>query len=430
MKLHQLLAVSLLTMAAASAHAAGLWLYESGAPDMATASAGRAALARDASTAATNPAGMTQLERSQVMVGALGLDIHSKFTGQTTYTALDGSVDTDGSGHNAGNFTPVGSLHYVHVADPDLRFGITTGSYFGLGMDYGDGWQGRYYVRNANLMTFAVNPSVAYKVNDWFSIGGGVSVLYGKLKEEVAINNSPLGLRNKNDGQLTVNSDDVGYGYNFGLLLTPKKGTRIGATYTSKIDLKFDDTATVDNATGPLAGTIASRFNSSSLDMNMTIPQTVTVSLVQQLTDNLALLANVGWQNWNQFGKFEVDASGVVGSTSKTLDADMKDTWQGAIGLHYRFAEPWLLMLGCAYDGSPIKNEKRSVALPLDRQIRYGTGIEYSVSKNLDLGCSYEYIDAGKSKVNQNRGPLAGNIVGQYDTNYISAFGLSMNYKF
>lgn len=430
MKLHQMLAASLLTLTATSAYAAGLWLYESGAPDMATASAGRAALARDASTAATNPAGMTRLDRSQLMVGALGLDIHSKFTGQTTYTALDGSVDTDGNGHNAGSVTPAGSLYYVHVAGPDLRFGVAAGSYFGLGMDYGDSWQGRYYVRNASLMTFAVNPSVAYKVNDRFSIAGGASVLYGKMKEEVSINNSPLGLRNKSDGQLTVDSDDVGYGYNFGVLLEPAKGTRVGVTYTSKIDLKFADAATVDNATGPLAGTIASRFNNNSLDMGMAIPQTVTVSVVQQLTDRLALLANVGWQNWNQFGKFEVDASGVAGSTSKAIDADMKDTWQGAIGFHYRIAEPWLLMLGYAYDGSPIKNEKRSVALPLDRQIRYGTGVEYSISKNLDLGCFYEFIDAGKSKVNQNRGPLAGTIVGQYDTNYISALGLSMNYKF
>ena len=39
------------------ASAAGLWLYEMGTPDSGMASAGRAALASDASTAGTNPAG-------------------------------------------------------------------------------------------------------------------------------------------------------------------------------------------------------------------------------------------------------------------------------------------------------------------------------------------------------------------------------------
>ena len=45
----------------------GLWLYEAGTPDLGTAAAGRAALASDASTAGANPAGMTRLERSQML---------------------------------------------------------------------------------------------------------------------------------------------------------------------------------------------------------------------------------------------------------------------------------------------------------------------------------------------------------------------------
>ena len=50
---------------------AGLELYETGAPDLGTASAGRAAMASDASTAASNPAGMTLLDRTQLL-GAAG----------------------------------------------------------------------------------------------------------------------------------------------------------------------------------------------------------------------------------------------------------------------------------------------------------------------------------------------------------------------
>jgi long-chain fatty acid transport protein len=50
-----------------TAKAAGLLLYETGAPDLGTASAGRAAMAADASTAAANPAGMTLLDRSQLL---------------------------------------------------------------------------------------------------------------------------------------------------------------------------------------------------------------------------------------------------------------------------------------------------------------------------------------------------------------------------
>jgi long-chain fatty acid transport protein len=49
------------------AAAAGFWVYEMGTPDLGTASAGRAALAKDASTVFGNPAGMTSLDRTQLL---------------------------------------------------------------------------------------------------------------------------------------------------------------------------------------------------------------------------------------------------------------------------------------------------------------------------------------------------------------------------
>ena len=53
------LAIAAVLAFATSARGSGLLLYETGAPDLGTASAGRAAIAADASTTAANPAGMT-----------------------------------------------------------------------------------------------------------------------------------------------------------------------------------------------------------------------------------------------------------------------------------------------------------------------------------------------------------------------------------
>jgi len=401
---------------------------------MGTATAGRAALARDASTAFNNPAGMTRLDRSQLQAGLVGLDIHSEFSGQTSYPSLDGSVETAGNGHNIGSFTPVASFSYVHATTPDLRLGVTVGSYFGLALDYGDSWQGRYYAQEAELLTMGVTPSVGYKVNDWFSVGGGVTILYAKFTQDMAVNTGAptAGPRNLDDGKLKIDSDDLGYGYNFGIHFQPVKSTRIGATYISKVDLKFDDVATVENVptTAPIWSLIAARLNNSKLDLEMTIPQAVNVSAYHQLTDSVAVMANVGWQDWSEFGKIGVDLSTPATSGSTTVDAGFQDTWHGAVGLHCQVAEPWLWKVGFAYDSSPVKDEKRSVLLPLDRQYRYATGIEYAWDKDISVAFDYTFIDAGKSEINQNRGPLAGHIVGEYDTNYINAFGLSMNWKF
>jgi hypothetical protein len=58
-----------LMLAAPPAMAAGFLLYEMGTPDLGTASAGRAALAKDAATVFGNPAGMTKLDGTQLLVG-------------------------------------------------------------------------------------------------------------------------------------------------------------------------------------------------------------------------------------------------------------------------------------------------------------------------------------------------------------------------
>src|SRR5258708_20821824 len=80
------LATLLLLILVTPAQSAGLLLYETGAPDLGTASAGRAAMAADASTAAANPAGMTLLDRSQ-MLGASGAMLPSSTFNMPPQTA-------------------------------------------------------------------------------------------------------------------------------------------------------------------------------------------------------------------------------------------------------------------------------------------------------------------------------------------------------
>ena len=129
--------LTLIALTGSYAWSAGLWLYEAGTPDMGTAAAGRAAMADDASTAGSNPAGMTRLERSQMLIGVQPLYLNSEFSpgSETTVSGSDGG--------NAGGWVMAGNLSYVHKYSEDLSFGVMAGSYFGLGLDPDDSWVGR-----------------------------------------------------------------------------------------------------------------------------------------------------------------------------------------------------------------------------------------------------------------------------------------------
>ena len=414
-----LLSIGILVLTAlTTAHAGGLWLYEEAAPDMGVGGAGRQAGGFDASTASGNPAAMTRLDRSQVEGGFLGLYVDSKFD-------VKDATHGDNGGGNAGYFSPAGNLYVVHSVSPDFKIGLGVGSYFGLGVSYSNEWAGKYYVQEASFTTMAVNPTVAYKLADWVSIGGGVMAVRGALSDRVAVNTA----LEPGDGRLKYDATDVGYGYNLGVLFTLGPKTRIGVTYVSQVDLDFKDDMRFKNLDGTIIGAVLGNRGllDAQLKINMNLPAQLAIGGYQAITDNLAVVGTVNWQNWSRFGQPEI----TVGSSGTVTDnLNYQDTYHAGVGVYYRVAEQWLLMAGFGYDTSPTSSSSdRSPLLPLGATFRYAAGVQYDWTKDLSLGLAYTLIDGGKAKVNKD-GTLQGELKGDYDPNYVHAFNVNFVYKF
>ena len=420
--LRKILAVVLLTLIMCpSIRAGGLWLYEEGTPDLGTAGAGRAAAAKDASTAGGNPAGMTLLKGSQMTAGAQTLFPQIKFD-------VDDSSFGGGNGGNAGYFTPAASFFYVHSLTSDFKLGVATGSYFGLGLDYDDDWAGRYYFQEGKFLTFGVNPVAAYRINKYLSVGGGFSVVVSNYEAKTALRNLEPG---SGDGRLKFEDYDVGYGGNAGVMITPREGTRFGITYRSKVDLEYKDKPDL-NGVGPLlqAALNATGLAGAEVKLDMELPQAVMASAYHEFTDKLTIMGNVGWQGWSSFGNIGVSVDSDT-SASATQDLDYDDTWHFALGIQYRIATPWLFSTGFAYDTSPADSgKKRTPALPMDRQIRVGAGVQYELNQDVTLGAAYEYLDLGDGNINLTGGNLRGDLKGDYQKNQIHFIGLNVVWKF
>jgi long-chain fatty acid transport protein len=298
---------------------------------------------------------------------------------------------------------------------------VSLGSYFGLGMDYGDHWAGRYYIQQGELLTMGVNPTIGYLVNDWLSVGAGFSVLQGRLTQEVAV---------VSDGKLKIDADDVGYGYNLGVLVEPQQGTRIGLTYRSEVSLEFDDAVKTSNLSELWSGVLDRMLGPSrKTDLELTIPQTVMFSVYHQLNDEWAIVGNIGWQEQSAFGKTNISLASEV-TTSLTADRNFHDTWHYALGAQYRFDPRWLLSMGVAYDESPVDDADRTPDMPLDRQIRYAAGLQYDLSSDLTIGAAYTFLDAGDAKLELTGNPVRGDLVGEYESNYVNFFNVNMVYRF
>lgn len=410
-----LLVSTVTSMAPVTARAAGLFLYEMATPDLGTASAGRAALASDASTAFGNPAGMTRLDQSQMLAGLQAGYGITEFD-QDSRTTVSG-----GNGGNALGFIPAAGSYFVLSATPDLKFGLTLGSDFGLSSRYERNWSGRYYALQEEILTLGAYPTVAYRINEWLSVGAGAQIVYGELNSKTGVNDVLGG----GNASIDIKDSDVGYGGMAGILIEPTKGTRFGVTYLSQVKLDFKDKPKTNNL-GP--GFEALLNNGDKIDLGITIPNQVIVSGYHDFTDTFAVVGNVVWQEWSQFGKPTVEVTSTTSNQTKA-DLNYDDTWGFALGTRYHFASDWLWMLGFAYDTSPLSKSNRSPALPLDEQIRVGTGVQYALNERITLGAAYEYLNLGEADVDRSK-PLAGTISGNYSTNEIHWFNVTLAWVF
>jgi long-chain fatty acid transport protein len=100
------------------------------------------------------------------------------------------------------------------------------------------------------------------------------------------------------------------------------------------------------------------------------------------------------------------------------------------LGAQYRFADPWLWSFGVAYDTSPTDEDTRTPDLPLDRQIRIGTGIQYDWNEDVTVGAAYAYVDTGKAKIDQDGGLLNGPLKGDYDPPASHFLAVNLIWKF
>ena len=170
-------------LATTSAHAGGLFLYEMATPDLGTASAGRAAAADNAATAFGNPAGMTRLDQSQMLVGI-----------QPAYgiTHFDKDNETTISGGNGGNalgFIPGARRLLTSTAPRPIsssasRWAPTSASPRATRAT-GPADITPCRRRSSPLGAF---PVAAYRINRWLSIGGGAQIIYGQLNSKTGIN--------------------------------------------------------------------------------------------------------------------------------------------------------------------------------------------------------------------------------------------------
>ena len=389
---------------ASSAVAGGFAIGTQSGSGTGNAFAGGAAVAEDASVAWYNPAAMAALPSGKHVAGALhALRPSFKFqnTGSTGVFAAPGT----GEGGDGGDWALVPNAFFTMDINPQWRFGLALNAPFGLKTEYDSGWRGQLTALKSEIKSVNINPSVAYKISNTVSIGGGVSVQ--KLDAELSSFSGLAVL-----GNVRLDADDVGYGTNLGLLVQASPSTRFGVTYRSSIKYELEGTAT-------FSGPAGAAFN-GSIRADVRVPESVSASVFSAVTPQWEVMADITWTRWSRLQQLDVirtsaSAGGPIGSTLSSLAFRWDDTWRFGIGTNYKLNQQTKLRFGLAYDETPTNDATRTPRLPDQDRVWVAAGVQYRVSKGgvLDLGYAHEFVR--DASVNVTVPPFPGALVGRFD---------------
>ncbi len=279
----------------------------------------------DASAAISNPAGLTELSRR--FDASL-----TWFQPSVDYTAVGAAaqfVNRPGaklSSDRGGS--PIPSLGVVLPLGGGLTAGLGAFGVGGMGVDYESSLYSGASLTSYQNMRLA--PAIGWKLNDMFSAGLSVNVMWAQMKYDVA---SGFG-QQKHD---TANA--FGYGATLGVKLTPMKELTFGLAYETKSffgNFEFDIPAHVGfTPVGPV------NFPGGTDQLDFDQPAVFSGGVAWRAVPALLLALDVQWINWS-------DTSG------KNLPEYKNNTQlTGAQPFNMGWEDQVVVKVGAAFDVTP-----------------------------------------------------------------------------
>lgn len=417
--------------------ASGIFVPMKGATATGFANVGLASLARDGSTLFYNPAGMTRLGKTFVDVGVdvINSDISVENRGSlasTPGTLGEPSLYSGGQGHSDG-WAPVPNLFLgVPLMGGKLWAGLAVTSPFGQKLDYGPAWFGRYDSYDNNLQTLNVAPTFAYRINDAWSVGAGIDVQYADADLISALPDplNPGGPTPETDGRSKLTGDGWDAGFNIGLLFHPTEQTRVGLHYRSGTSHNLEGSAELSGLRGPLAAANGRSTSRTQIDL----PDILSLSLTQAVTDRLTVMGEVQWFGWDAFGEIRVTFAD--GRPDVVRPQGFENTFTAGLAAEYALDPKWTLRGGIQYDESPTTDALRNTSIPDSDLLWLGLGASYSVSDQLRLDLGYVYGIFDRAEIDLavpffGGTPLASTVKVRGETDsHVDTLSFSVSYNF
>jgi long-chain fatty acid transport protein len=382
-------ALGVLAIATAQANAGALAIREQSPYGQGTSFAGVAA-GGALSSMFWNPAVMTQFQGIVTESAVSGIFSYASHTPHPGTTPVDlGALGYPGASNSLPAALVPGS-YYSYQLNPNLWLGLSINAPFGLSVNLPDRWAGRDYGTGAgNLKSYNATPSIAYRINDWISVGAGVQIQYASLVFQQGIGATP-------GDNAVIKANGWGYGFTAGVTLTPTPTTMVGIGWRSRIDQDFEGTLALS--------TFHPFTTTGSVNTTVKAPDIVSLGIRQRIDANWTVMGTVEWSNWSRIGTSVWTVPN--GSAATVLTSPVKfpfqydDGWFFSVGTEYRWSDRLQLRAGVGYELSPISDSVRMPVIPDNDRLWASVGATWQLFRGIHFDLAYTHIWVKDAPVN------------------------------
>ena len=363
---------------------------------------GLVATADSAQTAATNPAGIIRFTEPAAEIEIMWFSSESEW--ESEFSNSGGQFNSKDSSD-----TVVPRIFYLRPLSDRVSASFTI---LGAGFsdDLGD-WPGRYFIKSYDSVLISAFPSLAYRINDQWSVAGSLALSYSSFEQERAVRN--IFDPGFGDGKSELETDGFEVGFGASTLYQASQRTRWGLTYQSEIEPDQDGDSDFSGL-GPNTEVVMRRLGIIGADINVesTSPQSVLAGVYHEFHNNHAVTVDVAWIDFSQFRLSEYYFNGESFADS---EEEYKDIYAVTASYSWPVSPRWMLGVSGLLTNQMIDDEDRSMTLRLDALWSAGIGAEWRWTDNRRVKFALSYMGLDDAPVQTAEIPGVGSLEGKFE---------------
>jgi long-chain fatty acid transport protein len=362
-----------------------------------------------------NPGALGFVNKTEAMVGV------SLVNGRTNYVAPNSFEQ-----YEARPQTPSPHLFFVWAdSTSKFRAGLGVFAPYGSTVEWEEGWSGRYNLTSLSLRAIYIQPTVAYKVTDWLSVGAGLDIVAGSVNLQRSL---PTSDTNGEPGHMTLDGKTkTAFGYNLGVYLQPSEKFSLGLNYRSAVDATVED----GDATFEVPAAVSASFPSTTFGATLPLPSVFSIGVGYKPSSKFTLAADVNFVGWSAYEALTINFGAPIPSPNGPTVTRSARNYENSriyhIGAELSVIKNLDLRFGAYYDESPVPNGYMTPETPDADAVGLTAGFGFKASDKITIDGSFLYLN--KEQRENVAAPDSNGISGTYKASALIP-GLGVSIKF